>query len=231
MTARINRRVVCRGCKNGGVQGDPKCVGCGQCPNEVQVVQRQLAPGFVVNQKQEVASDERCKNENKDMTFDVERGMDNGAKQSFARASEQRPGQLPGNVVLSLKQQPHATFTRKGNDLFTLITVSLKEALLGFSHSITHLDGHTVEARPNDNHITEPNEVLVSMQTEMLSAQKPAFLRRVRKRREHTTRERTTPLTPPTLPELHLCTRCTSTPPLQPPTSTSSTRVRARSRF
>ncbi len=39
----ITRRVVCRGCKNKPKKGI--CADCGQCPNEVRTVLRQVAPG------------------------------------------------------------------------------------------------------------------------------------------------------------------------------------------
>ena len=41
-------------------------------------------------------------------------------------------------------QKPHPTFTREGDDLHVDITLSLKEALLGFARSLTHLDGRSV---------------------------------------------------------------------------------------
>lgn len=36
-------------------------------------------------------------------------------------------------------------FERKGDDLYTNVTVSLQDALVGFSMEIDHLDGHKVQ--------------------------------------------------------------------------------------
>merc|ERR1711988_75619 len=47
VSTNIDRRVVCRGCRN---KRSAKCDACGRCPNEVKMVQMQMAPGFVVNQ-------------------------------------------------------------------------------------------------------------------------------------------------------------------------------------
>jgi len=38
----------------------------------------------------------------------------------------------------------HPIFERRGDDLYTNITVSLRDALVGFDMDITHLDGHLV---------------------------------------------------------------------------------------
>ena len=35
-------------------------------------------------------------------------------------------------------------FERRGDDLYTNLTISLRDALVGFETEITHLDGHTV---------------------------------------------------------------------------------------
>ena len=36
------------------------------------------------------------------------------------------------------------SFERRGDDLYTNVTISLQEALIGFELDITHLDGHKV---------------------------------------------------------------------------------------
>ena len=43
----------------------------------------------------------------------------------------------------------HARFERKGDDLYTNVTVSLQDALIGFEMDITHLDGHKVRDNRN----------------------------------------------------------------------------------
>ena len=46
---------------------------------------------------------------------------------------------------MTLKTKRHAVFTRDGNDLHLTMKISLKEALLGFTKTLTHLDEHEVE--------------------------------------------------------------------------------------
>lgn len=48
---------------------------------------------------------------------------------------------------LTLKVARHRTFERRGDDLHAEIAISLREALLGFEKTLTHLDGHAVKAR------------------------------------------------------------------------------------
>lgn len=38
----------------------------------------------------------------------------------------------------------HRVFERRGDDLYTNVTISLVEALVGFEMDIVHLDGHKV---------------------------------------------------------------------------------------
>merc|ERR1719181_125449 len=68
--------------------------------------------------------------------------------------SEQRPGQIPGDVIMRLGQKKHRLFNRDGNDLKMEMTITLKEALLGFTKTITHMDEHTVEI--SRKRITKP---------------------------------------------------------------------------
>jgi DnaJ-class molecular chaperone len=151
--AAITRRVVCRKCAG---RSDGKCGGCGRCPNEVRMVQREMRPGMVVQQQEEVHSKEKCKNEETILNASVERGMGTGAELSFPRMSEQRPGQIPGNVVMTLKQKPHGRFKRSGDDLHVDMVLTLKEALLGFSRGVLHLDERTVTVAQQK--ITKPGE-------------------------------------------------------------------------
>ena len=154
VSAQISRRIVCRKCAG---RTDGKCASCGRCPNEVRMVQREMRPGMLVQQQEEVPSKEKCKNEETTLKARVEQGMDSGAEIKFPRMSEQMPGQIPGDVVMTLKQKPHARFTRKGNDLYMDMVISLKEALLGFTKYVDHLDTHKVTIQQSK--ITKPGEV------------------------------------------------------------------------
>ncbi|CAI5959610.1 unnamed protein product [Closterium sp. NIES-65] len=74
----------------------------------------------------------------------------------------------PGDLKLVIKTRPHKQFERRGDDLhmnltislvrcYLNLTVSLVDALVGFKHSITHLDNHLVEIGTSG--VTRPGEV------------------------------------------------------------------------
>lgn len=111
------------------------------------MVQRQMGPGFVVQQQEEVQSTEKCKNQQETMTLQVEKGMRDGDAITFEMMGEQKPKTIPGDVVFKLKAQKHKTFKRRGNDLTMKMNLSLRQALLGFEKTIRHLDGHEVKIR------------------------------------------------------------------------------------
>uniref|UniRef100_A0A7S0FKB9 J domain-containing protein n=1 Tax=Pyrodinium bahamense TaxID=73915 RepID=A0A7S0FKB9_9DINO len=153
---RVTRRVVCRGCRR--KSGSPKCVGCGRCPNEVQTVHVQVGPGMFMEQQQEVPSKERCRQEEAVLDVQIERGMRDGEQVTFPRMAGQRPGMLPGSVLVRLRVARHAKFERKGDDLHLTLGVSLREALLGWSRTVRHLDGHRVELSAEG--VSRPMQVL-----------------------------------------------------------------------
>ena len=104
-------------------------------------------------------SEERCEQQNYKLDFDVRKGMKDGDVVPFARAGEQRPGRIPGDVNVKVKIASKAEvriapgaaappaaavateLRRKGKDLHAELKISLKESLLGFSRRLTHLDG------------------------------------------------------------------------------------------
>eukprot|EP00931_Biecheleriopsis_adriatica_P121303 TRINITY_DN96394_c0_g1_i1.p1 TRINITY_DN96394_c0_g1~~TRINITY_DN96394_c0_g1_i1.p1 ORF type:complete len:493 (-),score=128.05 TRINITY_DN96394_c0_g1_i1:172-1650(-) len=154
--AEIQRRIVCRGCR---VKPDsPKCQGCHRCPNEVRMVNRQVGPGMFMQQQEEVQSKEKCKQEAAQIDAQIEKGMRDGESLTFPYMNDQRPGMVPGAVILNLKASRHPEFERRGDDLHMTHKVSLREALLGWTKTVRHMDGHTVEIGTES--VTKPFQVV-----------------------------------------------------------------------
>mmetsp|Transcript_12930 Transcript_12930/g.32326 ORF Transcript_12930/g.32326 Transcript_12930/m.32326 type:complete len:459 (-) Transcript_12930:53-1429(-) len=152
----INRKVICRGCAG---SNSARCNQCKErCANEVETVQMRMGP-MIFNQQQEVASKERCKMVSHTIVVNVERGMAAGQTVTFKALGEQRPKRLPGDVVVKLKQEDHAKFKRRGDDLHMNIDISLKQGLVGFQISFMHLDGRQVFLKIDG--MTAPGEVKV----------------------------------------------------------------------
>jgi len=158
---RVNRKVLCNKCRGTGAKGG-ETTKCKKCQGRGVVMQlQQLGPGFNVQMQTAcdacggkgqtfkvacpVCKGEKVVMEEKVLTTVIERGMPNGHELVFERASEQSPDTIPGDVILQVKTEKHSRFTRQGNDLHHTMTITLKEALLGFKKSIQQLDGRTVE--------------------------------------------------------------------------------------
>lgn len=73
-----------------------------------------------------------------------------------------QPSIPPGDVVFVLKQEPHASFQRSGNDLLTTIHITLSEALFGFSRIlVTHLDGRGIHVASPAGKVIKPGESII----------------------------------------------------------------------
>jgi DnaJ-class molecular chaperone len=78
--------------------------------------------------------------------------MKDGDEVLFEREAEQIPDMIQGDLIFTVKQKPHNRFKRVNDNLFVDLSVTLEEALLGFSKRVQHLDGHLVEvsSRPDE---------------------------------------------------------------------------------
>jgi DnaJ family protein A protein 2 len=73
-----------------------------------------------------------------------------------------QPGIAPGDVVFVLNAIPHESFERNGSDLLIHVTITLSEALLGFSRIIlTHLDGRGIKFTSPPGKIIKPDDGIV----------------------------------------------------------------------
>lgn len=151
----IQRKVICRGCAE---QFTERCKQCKEkCANEVELRNVRMGP-MVMQQQVEVPSRQKCRHEQTKLHVDIERGMSFGDTLTFRSMGEQQPKKIPGDVVLKLAEIKDKVFRRSGNDLHTDIHVSLKEALLGFERTLTHLDERKLELSYKG--VTKPSSVM-----------------------------------------------------------------------
>jgi len=169
----VKRNVLCKKCrgtgaKEGATKKCPKCNGQG-----VTMSIQELGPGFKVQMQTTcdhcggkgkipksvcpICGGKKVYMEEKALQCMIEKGMPDNHEIVFEKASEQSPDSVPGDVILVLRTLPHPRYTRNGNDLHTELTISLKEALLGFTKHIDHLDGRQI--RISTDSITPPDHV------------------------------------------------------------------------
>merc|ERR1712176_193337 len=109
-------------------------------------------------QEVEVPSKQKCRKENTDLLVAVEPGIMAGETIIFKSMGQQDPNKLPGDIKVTVKEGKHGELRRTGVDLHTDITISLREALLGFERALTHLDKRII--RFSFNGVTKPSGVI-----------------------------------------------------------------------
>ncbi|XP_052235856.1 dnaJ homolog shv-like [Dreissena polymorpha] len=121
--------------------------GTRKCNCRTEMVTTQLGPGRFQMQQQQVCDD--CPNikfvpEEHALEVEVESGMRDGQEYPFVAEGEPHMDGDPGDLRFRIRQQKHARFERRGDDLYTNVTITLLDAMAGFEMDIPHLDGHTV---------------------------------------------------------------------------------------
>jgi len=139
------RLVICRGCRAN--PSAEKCKDCGRCPPEKKQIPQFANTMFgrqVVGHKDKlVESLERCRKEPFSVSgLKVTRGAQPGTHMKTMRAAgHQAPGKLPGTVNFKLKYDDDDTYVYAGEHLYTVLTITLDEALYGFSKEWVHVSG------------------------------------------------------------------------------------------
>ncbi|KAK3745432.1 hypothetical protein RRG08_038412 [Elysia crispata] len=118
-----------------------------KCNCRMEMVTQQLGPGRFSMTQQQVCDE--CPNikfvpEEKLLEIEIEPGMRDGQEYPFVAEGEPHIDGEPGDLRFKIVQVKHAHFERRGDDLFTNVTITLADALTGFEMDIKHLDGHKV---------------------------------------------------------------------------------------
>lgn len=121
--------------------------GTRKCNCRQEMITKSLGPGRFQMIQQTVCDEcpnVKLVNEERLLEMEVEPGMVDGQETKFTAEGEPHIDGDPGDLILKIKTQPHPLFERKDDDLYTNITITLQDALTGFSMEIPHLDGHLV---------------------------------------------------------------------------------------
>ena len=99
----------------------------------------------------------RTMNTDKILTINVKPGWKAGTKIRFPGEGDELENGQTQDIEFIVEEKPHPTFKREGDNLRTTITLSLAEALTGFSKTITTLDGRRLGVN-NKNTVVQPGQ-------------------------------------------------------------------------
>lgn len=84
-------------------------------------------------------------NEEKILTVNIKPGWKAGTKITFPKEGDRKPGIVPADVVLIVKDKPHSVFTRdSSNNLIFTAKISLRDSLIGGQIEVPTLDGRKI---------------------------------------------------------------------------------------
>lgn len=94
---------------------------------------------------------------------EIEKGMRDGEKITFAGDADQSPDMPSGDVIIVVRESnknfPH--FKRKEDDLLVDRTITLQEALCGFKFHLQHMDGRDVVVSSQEGDVVAPDSLRV----------------------------------------------------------------------
>lgn len=77
-------------------------------------------------------------------------GTASGTNIRFPEEGDQGPGRIPADIIFILNVSEHENFRRNNNDLIMTRTITLKEALCGFTYNFSTLDGRNMTVKVTD---------------------------------------------------------------------------------
>lgn len=96
------------------------------------MVTRNLGPGRFQMMQQTVCDEcpnVKLVNEERHLEIEIEAGMQDGQETKFVAEGEPHMDGEPGDLIIKIKTVPHGVFERRGDDLYTNITISLQVSI------------------------------------------------------------------------------------------------------
>lgn len=175
---RVTRNTVCKICNGRGFEPGVTLEDCNICNGSGFIIKnQQVLPGMVATVKTTCHScggnkkvpnpGDYCKGcfgkkiveESKILEINLAPGTNNGQKYAFNGEADQLPGCIPGNIYIIIQEKIlDNKWKRIGNDLQYKQSISLKEALTGYSFTIKHLSGKNVNIQRSGK-IVKPGDI------------------------------------------------------------------------
>ncbi|KAJ2922882.1 hypothetical protein H1R20_g14248, partial [Candolleomyces eurysporus] len=178
----MEKEAICSTCKGSGARGNAKPKQCSTCDgkgwtnvtqsdgshNRMYVSRAQCRDCKGAGER--LKEKEKCKKckgakvvkEKTRQEIRIEKGVPDRHRIVLTGAGDEHPGVPPGDVTFVVKAQKHESFERMENDLITHVTITLSEALLGFSRILLkHLDGRGIKVSSPPGKAIKPQETIV----------------------------------------------------------------------
>ncbi|KAL9939447.1 hypothetical protein V8E36_001264 [Tilletia maclaganii] len=170
-----DREVLCSTCDGSGARSKADIHTCEICQGRgIRLVRQQIMPGFtttaqvtcdacggqgkVIKHVCSACGGRKLKTEKAEIQVEVEPGMRENEEMVFEGDSDEGPDFEPGDVIVKLTAtRSQGDFRRQENHLYTTYAIGLDDALLGFEHSLPHMDGHNVTLKRTG--VTQPGYV------------------------------------------------------------------------
>ncbi|KAG0302560.1 DnaJ- protein scj1 [Dissophora globulifera] len=164
----VSKQIVCPHCSGSGAKSSDDVVTCTGCQGQgVKIVKHMLAPGMfqqfrqtcdqcggkgkMIKEHCPVCHGSKVQRGSEQLTVVLDPGLADGSEIVFDREGDEDPDVVPGDVIFEVRTRPHSTFERRQDALYTYVTITLEQALLGFDLEITHLDGKSVKLTRGEN--------------------------------------------------------------------------------
>jgi len=112
--------------------------------------------GQVIKDKCKDCKAEKVVYVNKKIDVEIDKGVPDGHRYTFADEGDQYPDVEAGDVHLEVFIEKHKDFIRKGADLLYKKEITLLQALTGFEMIITHLDGKKILIKSKEGEVIKP---------------------------------------------------------------------------
>ncbi|KAJ1906921.1 DnaJ- protein scj1 [Coemansia sp. IMI 209127] len=154
----ISKQVICPHCDGSGAASPDDIETCSTCGGSgMRIIKQVLGPGIVQQMQSTcdacggkgkkvakpcpLCKGTRVRRDADVLSIKVDPGMRDGEEIAFEGEADQHPDHEAGSVVVRLRQQPHHTYVRDGDNLHAEVTITLLDALVGFNRTIRHVDG------------------------------------------------------------------------------------------
>eukprot|EP01112_Ceratiomyxa_fruticulosa_P020494 TRINITY_DN6990_c0_g2_i1.p1 TRINITY_DN6990_c0_g2~~TRINITY_DN6990_c0_g2_i1.p1 ORF type:complete len:357 (+),score=69.26 TRINITY_DN6990_c0_g2_i1:115-1185(+) len=170
-TLSIPRQEICHECKGHGSPDKNDVKKCSKCDGKGILLVNHRFGNFMM-QSQETCSVCRGKGKvisnpckvcagtgieqtNADIKVQIKPGIPEGHIITLQGQGDQAPGYASGDLHFHISTHPHNYFLRQGQHLYCNHTINLLDSLVGFKHTLRHLDGKDVVLQGNGNKVTQ----------------------------------------------------------------------------